>query len=336
MLGTKRRAVEGERAPAIAGLDSPVSAAPDAGSRAGAARAGWLREPLLHFLLLGGALFLLQGWRGAPASVPGSPAGSPSLEIVVERGVVDRAVLQFAQTWQRAPTDEERRALVEEIVRNEIYYREAVAAGLDRDDEVLQRRLRQKMEFLHEDVASWAEPADAELQRFLEANRTAYLVEPEVSFRQVFVSSDRRGAAAGAEADRLLAQLRRGVDPDSVGDATMLPPGLPLSTARDIGRQFGEPFAAALLAADPGTWTGPVRSGYGLHLVRVEERTAGRLPALADVRDAVKRDWMVARQKELKEAAYARIRERYRVTVPAPEAASDRGPVPPSTNGRTP
>jgi hypothetical protein len=277
-----------------------------------------LREPLLHFLLIGAALFLLFGWRGGPASAPGGPPGATAAQVVVTRDAVEQATGQFEKTWQRPPTDEERQGLVDDLVRNEIFYREALGAGLDRDDEVLKRRLRQKMEFIYEDISAIAEPTDADLAAFVEKHREKYLADPQVSFRQVYFNPDRRGAAAEADARRGLAQLAAGADPGDVGDATMLEPEVPLSPLWEIRKRFGEEFGKSLLGARPGAWAGPVRSGFGLHLVFVRERREGRMPALGEIREAVKRDWTAARQRELKDAAYARIRERYTVIVEKP------------------
>lgn len=284
-----------------------------------------LKEPLLHFLLIGAALFVLhdlQDQKGNPASSPGGQPGTAASRIVLTQADVDLMNSQFRKTWQRPPTEEEKKALVEDLARNEIYYREAVAIGLDRGDEVLKRRLRQKMEFILEDISSWTEPTDEELTLFMKTHRDNYLVDPLLAFRQVYVSAYKRGESADADARRILAQLVEGGDPETLGDATMLEPEVPLAPLWDIGRQFGADFGKSLLGLKPGVWGGPVRSGFGLHLVLVKERRGGRLPELKEVRQAVKRDWAVERQKELRDAAYAKIRARYTVTVEGATSAA--------------
>jgi len=132
-----------------------------------------LQRSLLHFLLIGAALFLLFGWKGKSAPILGQQAGTVSAQIVVSRDAVDQMNSQFEMTWQRQPTAEEEQSFIEELVRNEIFYREAIAIGLDRNDEVLKRRLRQKMEFIYEDISSWAEPSDTDLMAFMKKNREA-------------------------------------------------------------------------------------------------------------------------------------------------------------------
>lgn len=279
-----------------------------------------LKEPLLHFLLIGAALFFLYGRNSDPAPTQGGQAGTTAAQIVLPQADIDQMIAQFGKIWQRPPTDEEKKAIVEDLIRNEIYYREAVAIGLDRGDEVLKRRLRQKMEFILEDISSWTEPTDEELMAFMKKHRDKYLVDPLIAFRQVYVSAYKRGKSADADARQMLALLVKGGDPDSVGDTTMLESEIRLAPVGEIGKQFGEEFARSLLGLKPGVWAGPVRSPYGLHLVFVKERRSGRLADLEEVREAVKRDWVVLRQKELKDAAYAKIRGRYTVTVEGPRS----------------
>ena len=279
-----------------------------------------LREPLLHFFLIGAALFLLFGWRSNSVSLPEGQTGTPTAQIVVSRDALDQMNNLFAKTWQRPPTEEEQKKLIEDFVRNEIYYREAIAIGLDRDDEVLKRRLRQKMEFIYEDITSWVEPTDADLKTYMKKHREMYLTDPQMSFRQVYINTNNRGTSAESDARQVLAQLTGGADPDSVGDRTLLEPEVPLSPLWDIRKQFGDEFSNSLLEIKPGRWEGPIRSGFGLHVVFVRESVSGRLPDLNEAREMVKRDWVFERQKELKDAAYAKIMERYTVTVERPTA----------------
>jgi parvulin-like peptidyl-prolyl isomerase len=266
-------------------------------------------------------LFLLFGWRGNPAALPGGQSGPLATKIVVAQGDIDQLITMFGKTRQRTPTKEELQGLVEDFVRNEIYYREAIAIGLDRDDAVMKRRMRQRMEFIMEDViTSRLEPTDEDLKAFMNKYPESYLIDPQLSFRQVYVNYDKRGKNAEFDARQILAQLNAGADPDSVGDPFLLESEIKLSPLWDISKQFGEPFSKSLLELKQGRWEGPIRSGYGIHLVFVKKRVGGRLPELKEVREALKRDWTYERQKELKDAAYAKIRERYTVTVEKPKA----------------
>jgi parvulin-like peptidyl-prolyl isomerase len=275
----------------------------------------FFREPLVHFLLIGAGLFLLFGWRGGPAALPAGQTGPSSGKIIVARDDIDQTTATFTKTWQRPPTEEEAKGLVEDLVRNEVYYREALAIGLDRDDGVIRRRMRQKMEFILEDITAQVEPTDEDLRAFMKKHPDTYLVDPEIAFRHVYVNTARRGKNAGADALEILTHLRSGADPDAVGDPFLLASDVPLSPLWDVSKQFGEPFSRKLLALKPDSWAGPVPSGFGLHLVFVRKRVGGRLAELKEVRETVRRDWMAERQKELKDAAYAKLRERYVVTV---------------------
>jgi len=282
-----------------------------------------IREPLVHFLLIGAGLFLLFGLRGNPTSLPGGQSGPQSTKIVVTQGDIDQMIAVFSKTWVRPPTEAEVKSLVENFIRDEIYYREALAIGLDRDDANIRRRMRQKMEFIFEDLTAQAEPKDEDLLAYMKKHPEAYLVDPKIAFRQVYINTDKRGTKAETEARQILADLIGGADPAQVGDSFLLEPEIRLSPLWDIRKQFGEEFSRSLLELKEGKWQGPVRSGYGLHLVFVKERVGGRMPDLNEVREMVTRDWLSDRQKELKDAAYAKIRERYTVEIEKPEAGSD-------------
>ena len=228
----------------------------------------WLREPLVHFLLLGGALFLYFEWRGGS----GGPGSS---RIVITSGLIEHLASGFARTWQRPPTDAEIKGLVDDYVKEEIATREAVGMGLDRDDTIIRRRLRQKLEFFVEDAATSSVPTDADLKAWLDKHADSFRGEAQLSFRQVYVSPHKRGASAGADVEKLLARLRaQGVraTTDGLGDASMLPTEQPLAPIREVARSFGDEFAQELMKIEPGQWKGPVESPYGLHVVLIRER----------------------------------------------------------------
>jgi hypothetical protein len=271
-----------------------------------------LREPLLHFLVLGALLFGLYQWLGGPA------AGASGNEIVITGGRIRNLTDTFTRTWQRPPTADEFDGLVQDYIREEVLYREGVALGLDRDDTIIRRRLRQKLEFVSEDAANAVEPTDAELTEFLAQNADAYRVESRLTFTQVFMDPSKRGDRLEADAASLLDALRtRGerLDPATLGDSLMLDSRYETATEDDIARLFGAAFEAALRDQPVGEWVGPLKSGYGAHLVRIEARMPGRMAALAEVRDAVARDWSAARRQQLLDEQYQQLRSRYRVRI---------------------
>lgn len=272
----------------------------------------FLREPLVHFLLFGALLFLFSTWKSSP---------SGSGKIVVTRARIEQLATGFARTWQRPPSRQELTGLVEDYIKEEVYVREAIATGLDRDDTIIRRRLRQKLEFLTEDALEAAAPSDEDLRAYLKAHPDSFRVKPRVAFRQVFLDRNRRGAAAESDARALLARLssaRAGADISALGDSRMLPVVIELSPQSDVARVFGQEFAEKVAGLAPGGWTGPIESGYGLHLVQVTERVEGRLPELSEVRDAVEREWRTAQRKERGDALFRSLLARYTVVVEPP------------------
>ncbi len=266
-----------------------------------------LKEPLLHFIVLGALLFAAYGWLN-----PGG-SGAPK-EIVVTQGQLDNLKAQFARTWQRAPSAEELDKLLEQWVRDEIYYREGLALGMDRDDPVVRRRIAQKVEFVADGQAAMP-PTDAELQSWLDQHADQYRVEPRYTLRQLYFDPARRGNRLDADLAAALAALQAGRS--AQGDATLLPGELTDAPAFEVARIFGNDFAESLKTAALGGWVGPVRSGYGLHLVEVTARDGGRPATLAKARAAVERDLLRARSQEASAAFYRKLRADYNVRIDA-------------------
>jgi PPIC-type PPIASE domain len=270
------------------------------------------REPLLHFAAAGALLFFASSLRG------GAGDGEVEAPVTNEIVVTAAAVEQLAAAWEsahgRPPSAEERGALVQDYVQEEVYYREALAMGLDRDDTIIRRRLRQKLEFLADDVTSFAEATDEELAAFLAGHADAYRVDERYTLIHVFVSRD-RGAGSDEFAAQLLTELEEGGDPMRLGDRTFVPPVFVETAERDLVSQLGSRFVEAVSDAPLAEWVGPVESAYGLHLVRVDERSGGRLPTLEEVRPQVQRDWLEVRRQSSREAFYRSLEARYVITI---------------------
>ena len=275
-----------------------------------------LREPLFHFLLAGIALFLLYDViRGGESDAP--------REIVITEARVEALAENFATVWMRPPTPQEIKGLIDDYVAEEIFYREGVAMGLDQDDTVIRRRLRQKMEFIAEDAATAIEPGDEQLQAYLAQHAAKFVSPTEVTFVQVYLNTERRGDSARADAEKLLAELQAGRGPGNpvdAGDPTLLPAGMQAASPQAIANAFGNDFATAIEEAPVGQWSGPLQSGFGLHLVRVDERVAGALPAFEEIRPIVLREWQSEQRTESNERFLDGLRAKYEVRIEGPAA----------------
>ncbi len=270
----------------------------------------WTRDPIFIFVLFGAALAVLHGTRDAKST------STIDRRVVVSEADVAWIVEGFEKRWFRPPTQAERNALVRNHIKNEVLYREAVKLGLDKEDTALRRRVAMKLESLARDIGA-AQPTDAELQAFLDENADRYATQALRSFEQVYVSTDKRKAAAKGDAGALLQALRGNPDQDltRVGDMLPLEIRHPLIRAADVRAQFGDEFAKAVFALPVGSWQGPVQSGYGLHLVRVLESKAAEPPKLGEVRMQVQRDLMLQRKDEARDAFVDALLEKYDVVV---------------------
>jgi len=274
----------------------------------------WLKEPWLHFLLIGVVLFTLN----AMFSHRGSQ--KTNQQITVSEGEIQWLVRNWQARWQRPPTETELRGLVQDFIRREVLYREALAMGLDRDDEVIRGRMVQKLEFLSEDLAAQAQPSETELQSFFEENLEDYRIPARRSFTHIFFNAEQRGGTGAAlAAEQTLAQLRGpnglAANYTDLGDRFLLPQEYEAQSAGEVARQFGQPFATALFEVEPHSWHGPLPSAYGLHLVRVTETWEDDLPDFALVRSEVLRDYTTELRDQTREAMFTSLATQYEITV---------------------
>lgn len=273
-----------------------------------------MREPLLHFMLIGLGLFALrEGWRSRTAEE------KEAERVEVNAAEVEWLGKSFQSRWLRPPTAEELRGLVDDSVRREVLYREALNLGLDRNDEVIQRRLVQKLEFMTEDLAAQAQPTEAELLAFFQENLDDYRIPEQRGFEQVYFNLDRDGNAAAAAAEKLLATLRgpdgQALDTSQLGDRFLLEVDPRPMYATEISRLFGGEFAKSLFELEPGEWQGPILSGFGLHLARVTEVVEGLAPELDAVRRSVLRDHAVTVRERARQAMYSSLATRYEIVI---------------------
>jgi len=277
----------------------------------------FLKDPLVHFLLIGASLFVLSAWRGERIR-----GGRERIVVTADQVAQVRDAAELLKG--RAPTDEELAALIEPTIRDEVLYREALALKLDVNDDEVRRRLVDKMSYLTQDTADPAPSSDAELRRFYDESPARFETPELATFDQVFFSPAERGDSVDAVAKAGLAALRSGRSPDEVGDHTPLR-GIYENAPRDqVEVLFGDAVAEALFTMPPGDWTGPFKSDFGLHAVRLRARSARRLPPFDEIRDQVAAEFAVDRRRERNEAEYRRMRAHYDVVVekPAPRSAN--------------
>ncbi|MBR1156970.1 peptidyl-prolyl cis-trans isomerase [Bradyrhizobium sp. JYMT SZCCT0428] len=274
-----------------------------------------LREPLLQFLALGTLLFALHGLVGKRS------AEAPE-KIVVSASRIANLGEGFARTWQRPPSEQELQGLIEDYVRDEVFYREGRAAGLDRDDVIIRRRVRQKMEFLAEAMSA-PEPTDEQLSSYLASNPEHFRTEDQITFHQVFLSATRRANTIESDSRQIknvLARADSNMPTAALGDPFLLGEEFRRVSPSKLSSIFGESFAKQISGMAQGKWQGPISSGFGQHFVFISEQNSGNLPPLDDVRTAVRREWENARRREAEQKLYASLRERYDIVVEAPRA----------------
>ena len=276
----------------------------------------WLHEPLLHFLLVGALMFGAYAWLNRDAPHAG-----------VDRQIVltDDDLLQMQLVWRAQgrpePTPQQMQTMIETKVREEVMYREALAMGLQNNDVIVRRRLAQKMDFLAEDLAGLREPSAEELIAWLKDHPKDFELPPRASFHQVYFSFDKRQQKAYEDAAAALTQMT--AQPTSLatlGDTSIFSENYAERTPDQIASVFGGPFTKALSELKPGTWSGPVESAFGWHLVFVDALLPARLPAFEEIEAEVKAAWTQQQRAELKRDAYEYMRAKYQVVLPTNKA----------------
>src|SRR4051812_3863524 len=275
-----------------------------------------LGEPMLHFLLIGIALFGVYRWV--------APGDSSGRRIVITEGVVHDLLTQHVAARGREPSTTELNHLIESYVREEILYREGLRLGLERDDVVVKRRVRQKIEMIAEEDASTRAPTDADLLTYLTANQARFAQPAILTFDQVFVGEPRPGPEVVRVGALTRDALLGGAAPEPLGPPTLLPHRLTRPPADLVARDFGASFAAALENVPVGEWVGPIDSSFGAHYVRVSDRTPAAAPPLAAVRDHVVREWENDRRQRARNDAYTKMRGEYQVSIETKPATERR------------
>jgi hypothetical protein len=276
----------------------------------------WFREPLIHFMMLGVALFSFYSYIHR-----GRGGVELSKQIALTMDDLGQMALTFESQWRRPPTPQEFKGMVEDKVREEVLYREGLAMGLDKDDTIVKRRMAQKMEFLAEDLGTAHEPTAAELKTWFEKNSSQFTMPSRYSFRHVYFSPDRRGKNVQADAVKALAQIASHPEDSklavSLADPFMFQDYYGDRTPEALAKDFGPRFAVAIEKTKPASWQGPIESGYGWHLVFVDSVAPGRIPLFEEAESNVKKAWLADQKSRAWQKAYADMRAKYTVVLPA-------------------
>ena len=271
------------------------------------------REPLLHFLAIGAAIFVLYGFMGQ------QDAEEQERAITITAGEIGWLTDTWQKRWNRPPTAEEKEGLIKQYLREMILSREAVAMGLDKDDIVIRRRLAQKLEFLTQDLMSPQPPSEEELRTYFEKHMDRYQPPGLITMTQVFFDPDKRGDRTLQDAEatkaKLIAMNQPPRDARSFGDPFMLQSYYPERSEAGLAKLFGRGFAEPVFELEPQQWHGPVLSGYGTHLVYVHDRRESEPPRFEDVEVQVRQDWENDKRGQLNEQFIASLMGRYDVTI---------------------
>jgi len=273
-----------------------------------------LREPLVHFILIGVLIFAVNAWINRDTKE------IDSMKIVFTENDLDQLVIGLRAQGLPNPSDSEFRSMIEAKIREEILYREAVAMGLDQNDTIVRRRLAQKMEFLAEDLSTLNEPTEDELKAWLKDHPQDFAYPPRATFRHIYFSPDKHRAktseVAGLALPGLVDLAADAPEAEALGDPFMFRSFYSDQTPDQVSRTFGPDFAKGLFGQKPGLWSGPVKSGYGWHLVFIESLAPGRQPEFEEVKSEVITQWETNQRAEFKAEAYRVMREKYEVVLP--------------------
>jgi hypothetical protein len=271
------------------------------------------REPLIQFLLIGACIY------GAYALFANPQEDFRDSRVHVDSNRINALISEWESRWKRPPTRTEIDAVIQSYIREDVLYKQAVAMGLNEDDPVTRRRMAQKLEFLTSDLADMVEPSNVELETYFEEHQAVYQQPDLVTFRQVYFNPDKRGEATLNDAENALVQLQAEVTVDAssseLGDSSMIQNAFLTVTEAQISRQMGSEFAQSVMKLEAGQWSGPVLSGYGVHLVYVDEYQAAAATVIDDVKTKVLADWQEQQRENFNLDFLNSLKQRYEIII---------------------
>ncbi len=265
-----------------------------------------IKEPLFHFLLLGGLIFALYG-------IVNQNTNDEST-ILIDDFDMNNIIASWEMQWKRRPTNKELKSLIQQNIKQEIFYQEALKMNLDHNDEIIKRRLSQKMQFLSNDLASINQPSEEDLQKYYDLNFTKYLSPFKFSFYQIVFNPDKRNDPLG-DAQLLMSQINNFTIEEikTKGDALPFPFFFENIDAYNLNRQLGNDFSESLEPVKPGAWTGPFQSGFGYHLIYLTEKTEPQTPDIESIRSELLKDMEYENQKKMDNLIFEELKKNYAI-----------------------
>ena len=270
-----------------------------------------LGEPLLHFLVIGAALFIIFYYVNDTQT-------KTENRILITQTDLDRLAATWLKTMGRPPSAQEREKQLKHYIREQVLYREAMTMGLDQNDVIVRRRLAKKMEYLFNDLSFIAEPTETELISFLSEHAAKFTLPATITFSQIYLDPGKRKQHINKDAKQLLKQLKEttaAIDTMNMGDRSLLPYQFTTARENKIAGMFGTAFAKQVFALPASSWQGPITSEYGAHLIHISSRIEARLPPLAEIRESVTRDWRATKQQAANEIFYQSLYQRYEIIL---------------------
>jgi parvulin-like peptidyl-prolyl isomerase len=265
-----------------------------------------LKEPLVHFLIAGIALFAVYDWIN-----DGTEEDTPKV-VRITAEEVQWLQETWSRQYQRPPEEQELRGILSDYLKEKLLAKEAEELGLAENDTVVRRRLAQKMEFIIRDTVRAVEPNEEKLRELYENNQERFQNPARISFVHVFFKAE--DPKAVDRATQTLGELRQftpSADVHEFGDHTLLESEYILEEQPSVKNIFGSDFANDLFQQQPGEWQGPIQSSYGLHLVLISEKEPGTQQPFDDVRDRVAELWHQQNEELQNQKYFASLMKKY-------------------------
>ena len=267
-----------------------------------------LKEPFFHFIMIGVALFILYGLINVKTNSKNT--------ILINDFDVNNIIASWEMQWKRPPTEIELQNLIHQNIKQEIFYREALNMNLDHNDEIIKRRLAQKMKFLSNDIASIREPSDEELEQYYKDHSDKYLTPYTYSLYQITFSPDKRTDNKN-DASVTLQQFSDATfdEMKNWGDPLPFPYHYTDISDNELALQLGSKFPEAIKEEEVNKWIGPIPSGFGYHLVYITKKIEPQLPSMDVVKKDIIRDYEYDHQKEINELIYKELKKKYDIEI---------------------